>query len=145
MEIINHHMEADNIKRLFKDTYHLRSYIGKFSLVGISGFIVNQGMLAILIELVHMDVKWAGIIAIELSIISNFLLNNFWTWRDKREQHIFLRFFKYHLVTLVSGGLNYAVLIGLSFLGMYPLIANLFGIALGTIVNFIFNHYWTFK
>jgi dolichol-phosphate mannosyltransferase len=133
------------MRRILDHAFHLKTYIGKFSLVGISGFVVNQGMLAILIEIVHMDVKWAGIIAIELSIISNFLLNNYWTWRDKREQHMLMRFFKYHLVTLVSGGLNYAVLIGLTYMGMHPLIANLFGIALGTIVNFIFNHYWTFK
>ena len=130
---------------LIRQYNYFKAYGTKFSVVGISGFIVNQGILALLTEWLHMRVAFAGIIAIELSILSNFLLNNFWTWRDKRDQPVSIRFIKYHLVTLISGGLNYIVLLTLTYMGMHPLIANLFGIALGTIVNFFLNHFWTFK
>jgi dolichol-phosphate mannosyltransferase len=133
------------VKSLFKNIFSLKNRIGKFSIVGISGIVVNQGMLTILIELVDMDVEWAGFIAIGLSILSNFLLNNFWTWRDKRDQHIAARFGKYLITTFISGGINWIVLVGLSYMGLYPLIANLIGIGMVTIINFILNHYWTFK
>jgi dolichol-phosphate mannosyltransferase len=112
--------------------------------VGISGIIVNEGLLAMLTEVGDMKVTWAGAIAIEVSIIHNFLLNNFWTWRDNRQKSFLIRFIQYHSVTLISGGINYLILIGFSALGMHHLIANLIGIAIGTVINFVLNHYWTF-
>ena len=92
-----------------------------------------------------MPIAIAGFLAIELSIISNFLLNNFWTWREKKEQPFFVRFLKYHAVTLISGTVNYIVLLVLTFLGMHYFVANIIGIGMGTIINFLFNHYWTFR
>ena len=122
----------------------LTPYLGKFSLVGISGIFVNQGLLTVFVSVFSWDVSLAGIVAIELSILSNFFLNNFWTWKDKRESSFFSRLWRYHAVTLISGGLNYLILIGLTYFGLYYFYANLIGIGAGTIVNFIFNHYWTF-
>jgi len=123
----------------------LKPYLGKFSLVGISGIFVNQGLLTFFVSVLGWDVSIAGVLAIELSILSNFFLNNFWTWKNQKESPFFNRFLKYHAVTIISGGLNYLILISLTYLGLHYFIANLIGIGAGTVVNFIFNHYWTFK
>ena len=54
----------------------------KFSLVGLSGVLVNLGSFQLLLGLgIHKYL--ASPIAIELSIISNFLLNNYWTFADR--------------------------------------------------------------
>jgi dolichol-phosphate mannosyltransferase len=116
----------------------------KFLVVGGSGVIVNEGILALLTEIYSVKVFIAGIIAIESSILSNFLLNNFWTWRDKRHKPFINRLFQYHSVALVAGIVNYLVLIGLSSAGLHHLLANLVGIAFGTVINFLLNNYWTF-
>ena len=123
----------------------LKPYIGKFSLVGISGIFVNQGCLTFLVSVLEFDIAVAGIIAIELSILSNFFLNNFWTWKEKRESTFITRLIKYHMVTFISGGVNYFILLILTSMGLHYFISNLIGIGFGTLVNFILNHFWTFK
>lgn len=57
----------------------------KFSLVGLSGVFVNLGLLWFLTEVVGIYYVVSNIIAVEVSIISNFILNDLWTWRDRRD------------------------------------------------------------
>ncbi len=125
--------------------HSLKSYFGKFSVVGISGMVVNQGFLTLFVSVFSWDVSIAGIIAIEISILSNFILNNYWTWKDQKESSFLTRFMKYHAVTIFSGGVNYLILLILTSMGYHYFISNLIGIAVGAVVNFIFNHFWTFK
>lgn len=117
----------------------------KFSVVGISGIVVNQGALYLLVSFAGLNVEIAGILSIELSIITNFLLNNYWTWNHDKSDSFFSRLLKYHLVTLVSGGTNYVILLVLTSFNVHYLIANMVGIIFGMGINFLFNHFWTFK
>ena len=124
------------MKRYLKYLFDLRGYFIRFGIVGISGI------------LVHEYLKWplgvSGALAIEISILSNFLLNNFWTWRQAHGHSFLTRLLRYHSVAIISGLVNYGILLLLSGFGMEPLIANLIGIATGTVINFFLNHYWTF-
>lgn len=119
-------------------------YFFRFGIVGLSGIVVNEGLLALFTKVFLWPVGVAGALAIEISIITNFLLNNYWTWRTSRDKSFLIRLLRYHSVAIISGLVNYAILLFLSGLGMEPLIANLFGIAVGTVINFFLNHYWTF-
>lgn len=121
----------------------VRKYFIKFAIVGISGIIVNQGFLTLFVEM-GMRLSIAGILAIELSILSNFFLNNYWTWKKKNAPGILARLIKYHLVTAVSGIINYLILLLLTHYGLHYFISNLIGIGIGMIINFILNHFWTF-
>ncbi|MBN2280431.1 MAG: GtrA family protein [Candidatus Marinimicrobia bacterium] len=129
----------------FEKIFPFPIVLGKFSLVGIFGILINQGCLMVLYQCLHIDLKYASLAAIELSIIFNFLLNNFWTWSQGLSTGLFQRFMKYHLVTIVSGSLNYAVLLLLTTAGVNYFPANLLGIGLGMMINFTLNHNWTFK
>jgi dolichol-phosphate mannosyltransferase len=91
----------------------------------------------------------SSIIAIEISIIANFNLNDIWTWRDViryARSGYFMRMFKYH----VSAGLaaflgNFILLAALTeIFGLYYIISNLIGIGAGVLVNFLLNNYWTY-
>ena len=54
----------------------------KFGMVGLSGIAVNEGVLIYLKEGVHFALPVASIFAIELSIVSNFIWNDLWTFKS---------------------------------------------------------------
>ncbi len=116
----------------------------KFAIVGASGVFVNEGLLALFTEVYAVSVAIAGVIAIEASILSNFLINNYWTWRDSHEKSFGKRLFQYHSVSFVAGLVNYVILVSLTHMGIHHLLANLIGIAIATLINFILNNHWTF-
>jgi len=122
----------------------------KFLIVGMSGLIVNIGSLYILKEFCKLHYLLAGFMAIELSIINNFLLNSFWTWKDRKvvSLKIFLfRLIKFNISTgLTTLFINLFVLWVLTeFLHIYYLFSQLIGIILGTIINYLIYYYWVFK
>jgi len=128
----------------------VREYISrgwKFGFVGLSGFFVNQGVLMFLVGFANFPVWFSGIIAIELSIITNWVLNDIWTWRDKRSGKWTTRFLKYNAVAaLTAFGVNYAVLLFLTHLiGLNYAISNIIGIVLAAGANFLVNHHWTYR
>ncbi len=130
---------------LKNDLLQLR--IIKFGLVGMTGVGVNMGMLYILTEYLHIIYIISSLIAIEISILSNFFLNDLWTWGDRVKKSFWERFIQYHIsVGLTAILANWLILLLLTeFFGIYYLISNLIGIAVGTLSNYILNDLWTFK
>jgi dolichol-phosphate mannosyltransferase len=135
---------------------HLREYLRnnvftprilKFSVVGASGVFVNMGLLYVLTELASLHYLLSGIIAIETSIVTNFLLNNAWTWGDRRTDVFLYRLLKYHVSAGLTGILaNWLLLLLLTeVFGMYYLISNIIGIGVGMTSNFLLNDLWTFR
>lgn len=127
----------------------------KFALVGVSGIGVNVCFLWLgkRYFFTELEAPWdfrAGLaLAIGISIFTNFLLNDWWTWRDREKRgtrHWFLRVAKYYLVAAVAAGVNYAVaLLFHEGLGVHYQISNLLGIACAMVINFFIQNYWTFK
>jgi len=112
----------------------------KFALVGLSGVIVNMGLLYFLVEK-GLNITTAGLVAIESSILSNFLLNDLWTFKDRRDSSFLSRCFRYHLSVAFGGLVNYIVLLGLTMISIFYLFANLIGIALGFVANYLGGEY----
>jgi dolichol-phosphate mannosyltransferase len=132
--------------RIGVQTEKLEEFL-KFALVGGSGVIVNMGGFFILTRWVGLKIEIASPIAIEISILTNFLLNNIWTFR-KRNTNVGLasRILRYHLVTGLAGLVNYGILLLLArVFGVHDLIANLIGIIVGTFINFFLNSLWTWR
>jgi dolichol-phosphate mannosyltransferase len=100
-------------------------------------------------EFFYLSYQISGVIAIESSIISNFILNSYWTWRDRKtsdSKEKKIRFFKYHLATGFSALVNYGILISLiEVLALNKYFSNLVGIAVAGCINFGLNHFWTFR
>jgi dolichol-phosphate mannosyltransferase len=127
-----------------------REYISrfwKFGIVGLSGVFVNQGLLMLLVGLFDFPTWLAGAIAIEISILTNWAINDIWTWRDKRTSPIFIRIIKYNFAAaLTAFCVNYPLLLILSGpVGMNYAIANVIGIVLAAALNFLINHNWTYR
>jgi dolichol-phosphate mannosyltransferase len=119
----------------------------KYSLVGLSGVGVNLGIYALLTRYYGLSEVIAPIFSIEAALISNFLLNNFWTFGKRLNQSkIRVKFLKFHLVSGFAAIINYLIFLTLFFtFGIYDILANLIGIAIAAIVNYIINSNWTWK
>ena len=55
----------------------------RYTLVGSSGVLVNLGIYILLTRHFALPKELAPIIAIEASVLSNFFLNNFWTFKKR--------------------------------------------------------------
>src|SRR3712207_6300005 len=124
----------------------------KFALVGASGVLVNNLTLITLAEYFHANKVIAWMFAVGLSILSNFLLNNAFTWRDVRHSsriHFLLRGALAYPVAIMGIGANFAVYYPLlkyvSDAFPYYVFFNLLGIAAGTSVNFLLSSRLVFR
>ena len=122
----------------------LRSWMRfiKFNIVGLTGVFVNQGILMLLTSL-GLYYLYSGIVAIEVSIISNFLLNDLWTFRDRRSGHILKRLVKFNILMLIGLVINLLILYALTDLAsLHYTISNLFGIGIASIARYLMSIKW---
>jgi dolichol-phosphate mannosyltransferase len=124
----------------------------KFAMVGASGVLVNNLTLITLAEYFDANKVIAWMFAVGVSILSNFLLNNAFTWRDVRHSsriHFLLRGALAYPVAIMGIGANFAVYYPLlkyvSDAFPYYVFFNLLGIAAGTSVNFLLSSRLVFR
>ena len=119
----------------------------KFCLTGLSGVVVNLGSFQLLLELgVHKYL--ASPIAIEISVFSNFFINNYWTFADRDlSSRKRIRGLRFHIVSLLALGVSYSTFVALSVLlpQVDPVWLQGCAIAPGTLVNYFLNSRWTFR
>ena len=108
----------------------------KFNLVGFTGVLVNEGLLVLLVSYGAYYI-YASAIAIEVSIISNFVLNDLWTFRDRRHGHVATRLLKFNGLMLIGLAVNLAILyVGTDYLKVNYAVSNLAGIAVAFLVRY---------
>ncbi|MDZ7316078.1 MAG: GtrA family protein [candidate division KSB1 bacterium] len=118
----------------------------KFGAVGISGVFVNSGLLWLLATKTKLPFYLCSFIAIETSIITNFLLNDRWTWSDRRRGSFLSRLLRYNASTAFSSIFITMTMLLLfkEWAGIPFLIANLLAIGCGMVFNFVANYYYTY-
>ena len=119
----------------------------KFCMVGFSGVIVNLGIYIILTRILNIDYKIAAPVAIEISILTNFLLNHIWTFNKRKSVSPWLnKLGKFHVVSGIAGIANYITFLSLIFiLSLHDILSNLIGIGVGTLINYSLNSMWTWR
>jgi dolichol-phosphate mannosyltransferase len=123
----------------------------KFGIVGISGIAVNLGILYFLVEFFAIDKDLASPVAIEFSIVNNFIGNDLWTFgfaRDRKVSSGWHRFVAFNLVSIGGAVINYGIFLILTAgFAVYYLAAQLVGILVAFIWNFLVNRRvtWTRK
>ena len=121
--------------------------IVKYGLTGLAGALVNLGSFQLLLDL-GLHKFLASPIAIEISIVSNFLMHNYWTFADRvmigRKR---IRALKYNAVSLATLALNYATFVALSYLFPQapPVLLQACGIVPAAVLNYSMNSGWTFR
>jgi putative flippase GtrA len=162
------------VHRLVPPTW--RRFI-KFGVVGGSGVFVNIAV-AVLFErvllggLAPIAVPWIGdfepaasigmLAGIVVSIFTNFIINDRWTWGDRDKGQGQLAWARrcrdFYVTNGVAAGLQFAIssfarhlhifsfsVFGFDVTRFEPHLAILLGIAIATPINFLVNHYWTFR
>ncbi len=96
---------GEYIFNIFGYLFTQSSFI-KFIIVGTIGFLIDFSLSFLLIEKLHFKLWLATTISAEAAIISNFLLNNFWSFAHKKLDHqsiiFFFNFLKFNFISLGS-------------------------------------------
>jgi dolichol-phosphate mannosyltransferase len=124
----------------------LRTFL-RFAVVGASGTVVNLGAFTAAFH-TGLNKYVASAVAIEVSIIWNFFLNNYWTFRERRTRdRTRIKGLKYNLVSVATLGVSFGTFSLLSVLAprLSPELDQLAGIVPAVLVNYFLNSYWTFR
>jgi dolichol-phosphate mannosyltransferase len=123
----------------------------KFGIVGITGIVVNLGILYFLVEYAGFNEDLVSPFAIEISILNNFIWNDLWTFKTAESRKISNRWHRFIAFNIVSAGgaaINLGIFYALTkWFAIYYLAAQFIGILLGFVWNFMLNRRvtWTRK
>jgi dolichol-phosphate mannosyltransferase len=122
----------------------------KFCLVGGSGIGVDEGVLYLLSGIARLTpLELASTLSAEAAIITNFILNDVFTFRDRRSPGMkakLNRLLKFNLVSLAGLGIKVGIFSLLyNVAGLHYLVANLCGIAVAMLWNYLVNTLWTWR
>jgi dolichol-phosphate mannosyltransferase len=120
--------------------------IVKFGAVGGSGILVNTAILYTLTSMFGIHLLLSSLIAIESAVITNFILNDLWTFgSDSKKRSRTERFFLFNGISIAGIVINISILWLLTtYTGMYYLWANIIGILVAFAWNFMLNKNITF-
>ena len=118
----------------------------KYYAVGASGVLVNLGILYTLTDLAGYWYLASQVIAISVSISSNFLFNRFWTFSDSIEdQRNGVMYLKFLIVSLIGMGIQLGITFALvETAAIYYMYAAGIGIMVAGGINYVVNRRWTF-
>ena len=121
---------------------------GAFNLVGLCGFAVQIGAIAVLTRGVGWSPFFASVIALELAALQNFLVHSAWTWRERRAATVMVRlrrYARYQLAKTASLVTNLAITTWLVHGGMPAEAANAAAVLVCTIPNYLVSERFVFR
>jgi len=125
----------------------------KFSVVGVTGTIIDFSFFALLSRIFGLYYIWATAISVFLAIVNNFFLNKYWTFKKGQSGKVKEEYLKFFIVSII----NYLLNIGITyFIVEFTQFERVFGnnedffakvvaIAIVLFSNYFGNKYWTFK
>ncbi len=132
------------------------STLGRFLVVGGVSYVVNQAALALLYERllasvsrnaatalggINLGLLVASVVALELSIVVRFVLNDRWTFGERPQRPLVRRFYESNAGSLAAVVIALlAVNLLAPVLGISYLISNSIGIALGLVWNWLWSN-----
>lgn len=140
----------------------------KFASVGASGVLVNLLIFELCFRILLVDLlSGSPLFTISnglgflVSVFTNFLLNDLWTWGDrlkgKRRRDWLKRVTKYYLTASAAGSVQLVMAwaslqlvwqnipVTISGIDLAPTLSVLSGIACGMVINFTASHLWAFR
>ena len=113
----------------------------RFGLVGSSGVAINLAALWLFHDELGLALGPAGVLAVALAIVNNFVWNNYWTFGATG--FAARRLARFVAVSLVGMAINVTALKLLVHFGAHYLPADFAGILVATSWNFLANSRWT--
>ena len=116
----------------------------KFSVVGLSGYLVNLAVYIALLKGAGLHYLPAAACSFVVAVTNNYLWNRLWTFRSSRG-HVYYQGMRFLVVSLAALGLNLAILRVLVGLGTDKILAQAVAIVLVTPFSFSANKLWSFR
>lgn len=131
------------LKIRFRESYDFVRFI----IIGSIGIIVNMSFFILFTRIMKFPLEVSALLAIETSVISNFMLTNTGTFRGKKIFDRFLtKVISYHKKALSGIMANFFILLILvRIFTMYDLLANFIGIWVGIVINYLINAFLNWK
>ncbi len=118
--------------------------LGRFAVVGGSGYVVNLVTFALCVHALGIDYRAAAVVAFLVSVANNFWWNRHWTF-GAREGHAGFQAARFLTVSAVTFAFTFVVLTVLvGSAGMAEVPAQAIAIATGTPLSFVGNKLWSF-
>ena len=119
--------------------------LAKFGVVGISGYVVNLVVYAILLKQAGLHYLLAATGSFLVAATNNYVWNRLWTFRHQRG-HVAYQGLRFLIVAIIAYGANLLMLTGLvEVVGVDKIVAQAIAIMLVTPLNFIGNKLWSFR
>lgn len=115
----------------------------KYGAVGALGVVVNSVTLAALYQGAHLPLFPSSVLAVETSIIGNYLLNDRWTFG--RQRLSLRRFAKFNLATVAALAITPSLVSLLVVLGVNFMLANFVAITANAAINFTTSAFWVWR
>ena len=134
----------------------------KFATVGAMGAVIDFGVMNLMTHMFNMRLVFAGTISFTCAVISNFILNRYWTYPDSRSRHILHQLGMFILVSAAGIAFRMPILhygeppmavLAKTATNIPDSTAHLlaknatlaFAIGIVMIWNFFINRYWTYN
>ena len=140
--------QIEFLVNITKITYRYSQDFIRYCLVGGIGVIVNLSTYLFLNRYFQIPLEVASLIAIETSIVSNFLLNNYWTFKHRvKKLSMYRRLINFHIAAGISGILFYYLffLFLTTVLEVNDVLSIMVATITGTISNYTINSLWTWR
>ena len=126
-------------------SHHIRipKRILGFSLVGGGVMLGGIAFLFILVQFFHVEKHVAYILQAIASIETNFLLNRFFNWKDRKGKFL-SQWIKFHSTSAVTFPLNQALFALLTWLGVSYLLITFIGAGIAALVDYFANDRFVF-
>ena len=133
----------------------------KFLVVGVTGTVVDFGVMNLLVLLMNVSLVWAQGISFTAAVVNKFLWNRFWTYPDSRSKKVPMQILQFALLSIIGIFIRTPLItwlnrIILNFLNASSLalpienviisknLALAVTIAIILFWNFFSNRYWTY-
>jgi putative flippase GtrA len=133
----------------------------KFSFVGVTGTIVDFGVMNLMSLVFHLPLLWAQAISFTIAVVNNFLWNRFWTYPDSRSKRAPRQLIQFVVINLAGiivrtpliTWLNNLILKSLNNAAIHFPVENFvisqnlaLAVSISIILfwNFFANRYWTY-
>ena len=117
----------------------------RYAVVGMSGVVLNMATFAVLVEVVDIDFRIAGVLAFSVAVLNNFLWHRGWTFAA-RTGHAGFQAARFTTVSVTA----FVVGIGLLWLlveafGVPEVGAQAISLAIAAPLTFLVNRFWSFR
>jgi putative flippase GtrA len=119
--------------------------LGKFLLVGLSGYVVNLAVFTFSLKVLGVHHIVAATIAFGVAVMNNFWWNRHWTFAA-RDGHAGFQAARFFTVSVIAFLIQVAILeLLITSAGLPKVLAQAISLVLATPVNFIGNKLWSFR